>query len=298
MLHASDWRRWLAAAGVAALSAALPAGCAGVEDVPIDPDAAGFAIHPAVTAHEGKPAASSDVEPMKRLAANDHITLLERCVERADEIANTYTCTLIKQERIGGRLRAEQVVSVWARRRPFSVAMHWEENPSQADRALYVEGKYNGHMLARPTNPLFRRFVPNGTAVVEPDGPEAMQHTLRPITQFGFLRSLESLLSAYRKGKASGRLEQGYGGLAEVDGRAALVLLRRMPLTDGGPDSKTFTYIDVTRWIPLGTETYTFDDDGKLRLQHRYLYTDIEFDVGLSDSDFRPEAHDMADPDQ
>lgn len=225
-----------------------------------------------------------------RLAKSDHIALLEYCLDGYDNRYRDYTCTLIKQERIGGRVSNEQEIAVKFLASPYSVAMQWTpETAGIGDRVLYVEGKYNDMMLVRPTG-VWNKLV--GTVLRKPDGPQAMQSTLRPVNKFGFKRSLESLLSVYRQARAAGDLKEGFGGFAEVAGRKAVVLVRHLPPKGNYPAAKTLTFIDLEYLIPVAVEGE--DWDGKL--SSRYVFKDIRFNVGLTSEDFLPAANGMQDP--
>ena len=224
------------------------------------------------------------------LAKTDQIALLEYCRGACQDRYRDYTCTLIKQERIGGRVSNEQEIAVKYLADPFSVAMRWTpETAGLGDRVLYVEGKYNDMMLVRPTGVL-NKLV--GTVMRTPDGPQAMQSTLRPVNQFGFHRSLESLLKVYRQARAAGDLTERFGGFAEVAGRKAVVLVRVLPAKDNYPAATTLIYIDLEYLVPIAVEGYDWDH----QLSSRYIFKDIRFNVGLTSEDFTPAANDMKVP--
>lgn len=225
-----------------------------------------------------------------RLAKTDHIALLEYCLDGYGGRYRDYTCTLIKQERLGGRVSNEQEIAVKFLESPYSVAMAWTaETAGIGDRVLYVEGKYNDMMLIRLTG-VWNKLV--GTAMRKPDGPQAMQNTLRPVNQFGFRKSLESLLKVYRQARDAGDLKQSFGEYAEVAGRKAVVLVRYLPAKDNYPAAKTLTFIDLEYLVPIAVEGYDWDE----KLSSRYVFKDIRFNVGLTSEEFLPAANGMKDP--
>jgi hypothetical protein len=236
---------------------------------------------------ENAPEVSAEVI---RLAKTNHIALLEYCLAACQERYRDYTCTLIKQERIGGRVSKEQEIAVKFLSDPFSVAMRWTpETATIGDRVLYVEGKHNGMMLVRPTGVLYKLV---GTVMRRPDGPQAMQSTLRPVNQFGFRKSLESLLRVYRQARSAGDLTERFGGFAEVAGRKAVALVRLLPPKDDYPAAKTVIFIDLEYLVPVAVEGYDWDG----QLSSRYVFKDIRFNVGLASEDFLPAANDMKAP--
>lgn len=228
------------------------------------------------------------VEELVTLAKEDQIALLERCLANYRSSYKDFTCTFIKQEMIRGSLNQEQEISVKHIDEPFSVAMAWVKNAPLADRILYVEGKNDNQMLVRPTGIILRALV-GGYLAKPPDGPEAMQSTLRPVSLFGFERGLESLLEVYHKAQQAGDLKTEWGQFAEVSGRKCLVIVRYLPAKDGYPSHKTVIYIDVDRLVPLCIEGFDWDNN----LQCRYIYQDVKFNVGLTADDFLPETNEM-----
>jgi len=151
-----------------------------------------------------------------------------------------------------------------------------------------VQGKNNGQMLVRPKVGLFRALV-GGAARRKPDSPEVMANTLRPVTLFGFRRSMESLLRVYRLAAGRGEATCRFNGYKEVAGRRVLVLERSLPLREDYPAKTTIWYLDVERLVPLGLKGYDWDD----RLICFYIYKDVKFNVGLTEEDFTPEANGM-----
>jgi len=135
-------------------------------------------------------------QKLLNLAKTNHIALLEYCLSQYGQTYRDYTCTLIKQERINGKLGPEQEMRVKFKELPFSVAMQWTRNAPLGDRVLYVEGKYDNNMLVRPSNG-FLRMLTGGAVQRKPDGPDAMRNTLRPVNLFGFRCGMEALVKVY-----------------------------------------------------------------------------------------------------
>ncbi len=230
--------------------------------------------------------ASPRVRQLEALAGKDHVALLKRALEHYRDNFRDYTCTFIKRERIDGRLRPEQWVEVKFAEKPFSVAMRWVKNSPIGDRLLYVQGKHNGQMLVNPKGFLFKLV---GTVQRDPTAPEVMANTLRPVTMFGFRRSMESLLKVYELATARGEATNRFRGYKEVGGRLAMVLERKLPPRKDYPAKTTVWYLDVEHLVPLGLEGYGWNNE----LLCSYLYKDIQFNVGLGEEDFTPEANGM-----
>jgi len=223
-----------------------------------------------------------------QLARTDHISLLEMCKDNYEGRFQDYTCTFYKQERINGRLGKPQTIDVKFLDQPFSVAMAWTENPPIGDRVLYVEGANDGKMMVRPASGFLRALV-GGKVLRQPDDPEAMKNTLRPVNMFGFHRGLENLLEVYKEAKDAGDLEEKFGGYYQVEGRNTVKLIRYLPPKKDYPAWQTDVYIDMELLVPIRIDGYDWDK----QLSCTYIYKDIRLNVGLSEADFLPSANGM-----
>ena len=225
----------------------------------------------------------AQVQRLEVLARTDPIALLEQCRDHSAQTVRDYTCTFIKQERMDGVLGQVQEMRVKFLARPHSVAMHWTVNAPISDRVLYVEGSNDDQILLRPKGLLSWM----GTVRRQPDSPQVMANTLRPITIFGFERSLESLIEVYRLASQRGELRTEFLGYRSVAGRPALVLSRELPPRDDYPAARTLTYIDPKLMAPIAFEAWDWDG----QLSSRYIFKDIRINVGLTPDDFTPRAN-------
>jgi len=229
------------------------------------------------------PAVASEIE---RLAKTDQISLLQRCLDHYNGNYSDYVCIFDKEERINGVARPQQEIAVKHMVQPFSVVMTWTKQAPVGDKVLYAEGKYDNQMLVRPKSPIIQALT-GGAVLRKPDGQEAMSNTLRPVNMFGFGRTLKGLIGVYKEAEAHGDLRTAFGGYAQVAGRKCVVLVRYLPAKNDYPAYKTVIYIDVDHLVPTCIEGYDWDE----QLQCRYIYRDVKFNVGLTETDFTPEAN-------
>jgi len=220
---------------------------------------------------------------LEDLAKTDHLALLRKCLQHYELSVRDYTCRFIKRERISGRLGRAQEIDVRFMDHPFSVAMRWRKNAPISDRALFVEGAHGGNMLLRPKGLL--SIV--GTVRRKPDSEQVMANTLRPISRFGFKRSLSSLIGVYELAAKRGDLKTRFVGRKEVDGREAFVLERILPARPDYPAHRTLVYIDAERLLPICVEAWNWDN----KLMYRYIFGDVKLNVGLTADDFTTKAN-------
>ena len=226
------------------------------------------------------------------MAENDPIALIEHCLDNVTQY-HDYTLTFVKQERIKGKLRDAQKISVKHRTAPFSVGMVWEENAPKVDRVLYVDGARENQMLIRPTKE-FHRFLVGEQVLRDPNSKEVMEGTLKPITIFGFKNSLESLLDTYELARDRGELVTGFEGVGTFDGREVLILTRELPEREEYDGHHTTIYIDKEYLVPVMVEARDWSDEANLVA--RYVFTNIKFNMDLTEADFVPGAFDMSEP--
>ena len=174
---------------------------------------------------------------------------------------------------------------------PFSVAMRWVKNAPMGDRVLYVHGKYNDNMLVKPKGALII-FTRGKSVLRNPKHKDVMANTLKPVTDFGFRRAMESLLKVYEVARSRDECKISFLRYRNVGGRKAMKLQRVLPASKDYPGKTTTWYLDIEDLILLGLETTDWDD----RLVCSYFYENVELNVGLSDKDFTPEANGMVYP--
>jgi hypothetical protein len=236
-------------------------------------------------------AADPAVARLRDLARTGHIEFLEHCLKNCRERYKDYRCTVTKQERIDGRVWAEQEIAVKFRESPFSVAMEWVRNPDLSDRALYVEGRYGNQMIVRPIP--FLRPIWGQSFRRDPNAADVRQRTLRTVDQFGFERGLTALLDVYRLAKRNGELKEEMGPDANVQGRKAFVLFRILPERQEYQARRMIAYIDQEWLVPILVEARGWQGEEFLA---RYHYKDVKFNVGLTDEDFLPEKNELPMP--
>jgi hypothetical protein len=235
---------------------------------------------------EEVPPAAPDLAALTRMAQSDHNALLEYCLRYYNTHYHDYTCLFIKQERLQDTLGPAQTIEAKFLQQPFGVVLHWVENAPSGDLAIYVEGENDGKMIVHPNG------LPGFLAQclrVDPEGKEAEEQSLYPITHFGFQREIETFLETNRQAMARGDFKSGGGekGVVEETGRTALIMERHLPDKEGYPAELTKVYIDTEYLVPVKAEGY----DGEGQLKFKYLYRDIRFNVGLSLDDFTPQAN-------
>ncbi len=228
-------------------------------------------------------------DPIDKMAHEAPLDLLREAQRRYRDAVVDYTCRFTKQENLYGRMTPVQSANVKFRHQPFSVYMHWVENPDKARRVWYVAGKWTtGGMPAakcEPEGAIARVFV--NKILMPIHGPDAKAASRRTIDQFGFANVLDMIVKYALIAEQSGELKLAHLGDGEVDGKATYVFERRLPYTgENGryPDKVLVYHLEKQTLLPVMCASYA--DDAKQELLGRYTFTDVQLNVGLKETDF------------
>jgi hypothetical protein len=232
---------------------------------------------------QGKQIANSHIE-LQELAKADHIKILSNALKSYNKRA--YKCTFIKQERINGNLGKEQEIEVSFKEQPFSLKMVWTKNIPFANKIVYVSNKNlnkNGtpQMLIFPESKFIAAFVGNCIKKL-PNDSDVMKNTLNPCTKFGFRNTLQNLIDVYSIAKTRGDCQIESGGIANIDGKECIVLIRYLTYSTEYPAMKTIIYLSIEDGLPL--EIYGYDWNKQLVCH--YAYKNIQFLDDIDDKEF------------
>jgi hypothetical protein len=264
----------------------LLAGCAGVqEQPPTAPVGEESEKTPSALAKEDptrKPQAINNAR-MEELARTDPVAFLEESLKRYDREVRGYRTTLVKQERVDGKLLPEERVDSWFREKPFSVLMVWPKDPRPARKTLYVEGENNGKLLALPAGRLIGWLA--GIQSLDPNAPAARRSSRFPITEFGIKAGSESALKAWKAARKRGDLKVVFGGekrVAELNDRLCWELKRvGYPKPEEDGITETTYYFDKENWLQTGSILRGEDDQLIATYYFRDLKLNPDFPAGI-----------------
>jgi hypothetical protein len=229
-----------------------------------------------------------DTAGMEKLAREDPIAFLEKCILRYRKEVHGYTLIMRKQEFIGGALHPKEVVEVAFREHPHSVYLRWIDGAGKAERALYVEGENNGRMLSRPCGELARKLA-GDIVEVDVEGVLARQSGRFTLNKYGINKGTERYLASWKTAQDHHVLDVEYLGilpLAEVANRPCFTFRRecRQPENDGVMEQTLF--VDKESWLQLGS--IIRGAGGKLIGE--YYFQDIRLNPEFKPDQFKPAA--------
>jgi hypothetical protein len=206
----------------------------------------------------------------------------------ADNIKD-YTCTMVKRERVNGKLLDAEQMFVKIRHEPFSVYMQFKAPNKVAGReVIYVHGANDGEMIAHEGKGLISVV---GAVKIKPTSAIAMNDNRYPITEVGFYNLTKRLIEV-----AENDMQYGECSVRIVDATLQKRPVQMIEVTH--PIArKNFTFnvarvfIDKEMTVPVRYESYDWPKKAgeAPELMEEYTYLNVQLNVGLKDEDFDPQ---------
>jgi hypothetical protein len=202
------------------------------------------------------------------------------------ENIHDYSSTVVKRERIGGKLSDYQFMFIKLRQKPFSVYMYFlKPDDVRGREVIYVEGQNNGRMLAHGVG----AEAHWGTVSLKPDGLLAMRNQRYPLTELGILNMTRHLIQVGEDNMRYGECEVKYYDAAKVNGRTCTMIEVIHPFP-----RRNFLFnvarifVDKELNLPIRYESYDWpkQQGGPPELMEEYTYSNLKLNNGFTDADF------------
>ncbi len=238
------------------------------------------------------PVASLPTQPAAQPQAAEHplVGALKMAYSGRDTINQSirdYTTTMIKRERVDGKLLDAEYMFVKVRHQPFSVYLYFLKPDDIAGReVLYVAGQNNGDLLAHEAKGLKSRF---GTIPLAPTSAMAMDGNRYPITMLGVSKLTARLIEVAEHDKQFGECTVDYRKNAKINNRVCTIIEVTHPVPRRNfLFYKARIYLDDQLNIPVRYEAYNWPKTpgGQPEMDEEYTYLDLKTNVGLTDADF------------
>jgi hypothetical protein len=167
-------------------------------------------------------------------------------------------------------------------RKPFDLYLRWEVG---AQEALYRRGWNDDRVRIRTAwkgIPLIGDVLPDSTLARWGGRPQ--------VTEFGINRLVERLQDQLFRGWLRGDLKVRFLGVQTCDRRPCYGLEFRFPqehVREYGA-ARFVTYWDIAERVPVTYEAFTGSDCGDQCLVERHLFSQLQVNTSLRDSDFDP----------
>ena len=200
-----------------------------------------------------------------------------------------YSCTVVKRERIDGKLGEHEYMFAKIRHEPFSVYLYFlAPDTVKGQEVIFVDGKNDGNMLAHAGSGV-RAMM--GTVALKPQSMIAMQGNRYAITEIGVENLAKRLVEVAEHDKQFGECEVNFFPNAKVNGRICTCIQVVHPVP-----RRNFrfhlarVFIDDEYTIPVRYEAYDWPQEagGQAVLMEEYTYMNVKVNNGFADADFDP----------
>jgi hypothetical protein len=237
----------------------------------------------------GTEANGHPLDPVLQLA-QDALVAMRRDIK-------DYKATLLKRERIGGKLGGESVMELKvinpreASEGQSAVAMHvylkfLSPSMSKGREVIWIEGSNKNQIVAHEGG--FKNLM---TMNLDPEGTIAMLGNRYPITGIGMIRLVEKLIEKGERDREIGLCEvKVLDNQAVGDRDCKLIQVTHPEKKDGYDFHIAQIFFDTERMIPLRYAAYDWPASAgkEAPLEEEYTYTNVEINVGLKAEDFDP----------
>jgi len=217
------------------------------------------------------------------------LELAQRGLANLRATIQDYSCTMVKRERIDGKLGEHEYMFLKVRQQPFSVYLYFMAPESvKGQEVIYVDGQNDGNMLAHAGSGV-RAMV--GTVSLKPASMLAMQGNRYAITEIGVENLAKRLVEVAEHDKQFGECEVNFFPNAKVNGRVCTCVQVVHPVP-----RRNFrfhlarVFIDDELMIPIRYEAYDWPHEtgGQPVLMEEYTYMNVKINQGFTDLDFDP----------
>lgn len=194
-----------------------------------------------------------------------------------------YSATLVRRERVNGKLSGYEYVFVKIRHQPFSVYVYFLAPASvKGQEVIYVAGQNQGNLLAHKANMAV-------TVSLHPEGMVAMTGRNYPLTEIGLVNLVRRLAEVGQQDLQYGECEVKYFTSAKVNKRPCTVIQVVHPTKrDVFRFHLARIFVDNDLMAPIRYESYDWprEPGGEPPLLEEYTYMDLKVNVGFTDEDF------------
>jgi hypothetical protein len=197
-----------------------------------------------------------------------------------------YSATMVKRERINGKLNEKEFMFVKVRQEPFSAYTYFlGPEKMKGQEAIYVAGKNKGNLLAHGVG--LKRAL--GMVSLDPNGLIAMAGQRYPITEIGVANLTKRLIEVAENDMKFGECEVQFFKDAKINGRSCTCIKVTHPTPRKEFKFNVATvFVDDELNVPVRYAAYEWPAvaGSEPQLLEEYTYLDMKINQGFTDADF------------
>lgn len=236
------------------------------------------------------PATEAPPPPPAREAASALDQPLQWLLEARKSYAGIrdYSCTLLKQERVRGRLQEQNIILMKFRAQPFSVYMRWlSPQASAGQEVAFIYGRNNNQMRVHFASGA-KKII--GWKSVDPNDQRVFEHSRHNIYEAGIGNMIEQLIQNLEKERQRNKTQVRIAEYTYNNRRCHRVECIGTERDPQSPIYRCVFYLDKESKLPMRMETYDWPPvvggAAAGELLESFSFVDTRFNVGLSDREF------------
>jgi Protein of unknown function (DUF1571) len=198
-----------------------------------------------------------------------------------------YSCTLLSQESVGGKLQEQNVIQLKMMNAPFSIHMRWLlPKASEGQEVIYVHGKNNNKMRVK-SNVLGQKIL--GFMSLDPQDKRVTEHSRHTILEAGIGNMIDQTLRQWYKDRDLGKTKVSIQAFVYNNRQVHKIELTRMEKDAAFYCHRTVIYLEKESKLPIRLENYDWPRQGGPaggELLEMFSYINIAWNTGLKDADF------------
>ena len=203
-------------------------------------------------------------------------------------VVKDYSCTMVSQENVRGKLLDENIAQMKVKTEPFSVHMRWLAPAKFKEQEVaFVLGKNNNKMRVK-SNMLGNKII--GFMTIDPNDPRVLEHSRHNILEAGLGNLIDTTLLNWQKerniNKTEVRIATEYKYNQRECFRIETVCQQRRP---DAYCYRSVIYLEKNSKLPIRVENYDWPRNGGSPdgdLLESFSYVNLQFNLGLKDAEF------------
>ena len=198
-----------------------------------------------------------------------------------------YTCTMVSQENVRGKLLEQNVMQFKLKTEPFSVYMRWlAPEKNQGQEVAFVLGKNNNKMRVK-SNLLIQKVA--GFISIDLNDKRVTEHSRHSIVEAGIGNMIEQHINQFQTDRKLGKTSVSVKDFLCNNRDCHRVELTRLEKDPAFYCHRTVIYLEKASKMPIRLENYDWPRQGGAEggeLLEMFSYVGLLFNTGLKDADF------------
>ena len=199
-----------------------------------------------------------------------------------------YTCTMVSQERVRGKLEERQIMQLKMKTEPFSVYMKWlAPKDSVNQEVAFVAGKNNNKMRVKSVKLGQGGLL--GFMSIDPNDPRVLERSRHNILEAGIGNMIEQNLAHWEKTRKVGQPRVEIREAKYNDRDCICIEVASAQRDTTSYCYRSVIYLEKASKLPIRLENYDWPQTGGAPsgdLLEEFSYVNLRFNVGLTNDDF------------